>query len=125
MSLMEVFNLKSDLIPKIATGFSGGIGRGGSVCGALVSAVMVIGMRYGRSQGQDQESFQKSLDLSRQVLDIFLDEYGSEKCQDIIGFRLDDPEQYQKWLDHGGRERCIELVKNVALFTAKIANEGK
>jgi len=121
LSLMEVFDIKSDLFPNITTGFSGGIGRRGSVCGALIAAIMVIGIRNGRSHGQDLESFQKSLSLSTQVLDRFLDEYGSEKCLDITGFRLNDPEQYQEWLEQGGREKCIELVKKVSVFTARIA----
>ena len=38
---------KNDLIPKIASGFGGGIGRCGSVCGALTGSIMAVGIKYG------------------------------------------------------------------------------
>ncbi len=34
---------ENDVIPKIATGLGGGIGRCGSVCGALSGAVLAVG----------------------------------------------------------------------------------
>jgi C_GCAxxG_C_C family probable redox protein len=34
------------LIPRIATAFGGGIGRCGSICGALTGGVMAIGIKY-------------------------------------------------------------------------------
>jgi C_GCAxxG_C_C family probable redox protein len=121
---MDLLDLKNEFVPKITTGFTGGVGRGGSVCGAFVGAIVGIGMGSGRNQGNDQESLQRSLSLSKQVLDKFLTEYGSEKCSDITGFLLNDPEQYQKYLETGGRDRCIELVKEMTLFTARVLTEN-
>ena len=121
---MDLLDLKNEFIPRITTGFTGGVGRGGSVCGAFIGAILGIGMKSGRSECDDQESFQRSLSLSKQVLDRFLTEYGSEKCVDITGFLLNDPDQYQKYLETGGKERCIELVKEITLFTANILVEN-
>ncbi|MBW2609634.1 MAG: C_GCAxxG_C_C family protein [Deltaproteobacteria bacterium] len=120
LSLKDIFNLKCNLIPNIATGFSGGIGRAGSVCGALVGAIMVVGIMKGRSQGLDQEALQKCSALSKRIIERFIDEFGSERCQDITGYLLSDPAQYRKWLENGGKEKCIDLVKSVTLFSAEI-----
>jgi len=121
---MDLLDLKNEFVPRITTGFTGGVGRGGSVCGAFVGAILGIGMKSGRGQGNDQESLQESLSLSKQVLDKFLTEYGSEKCVDITGFLLNDPDQYQKYLETGGKNRCIELVREITLFTARLLAEN-
>ncbi len=46
--LGDYLGVKSDLIPSIATGFGGGIGHTGGVCGAITGAVMALGIKYGR-----------------------------------------------------------------------------
>ena len=43
-------NSKNELIPKIAAGFGGGIGRCGSVCGALTGSIMVVGIKYASNE---------------------------------------------------------------------------
>ncbi|MCW4055801.1 MAG: C-GCAxxG-C-C family protein, partial [Candidatus Bathyarchaeota archaeon] len=47
LAMQEHYGTKSDVIPKIASAFGGGVGRCGSVCGALTGAVMTIGMKHG------------------------------------------------------------------------------
>jgi len=74
----------------------------------------------GRSQGLDQEALQKCSALSKRIIERFIDEFGSERCQDITGYLLSDPAQYRKWLENGGKEKCIDLVKSVTLFSAEI-----
>jgi len=48
LAIQEVFGLTNDDVLKAATGFAGGIGRTGSVCGALSGGVMALGLLYGR-----------------------------------------------------------------------------
>jgi C_GCAxxG_C_C family probable redox protein len=48
--MFEHWNGKSELIPKIATAFGGGIGRCGSLCGALTGGVMAIGIKHGTNE---------------------------------------------------------------------------
>ena len=40
---------ENDLVPRIASGFAGGIGNTGAVCGAVVGAVMAISLKLGRA----------------------------------------------------------------------------
>ncbi|MGC8896255.1 MAG: C-GCAxxG-C-C family protein [Candidatus Bathyarchaeia archaeon] len=50
LTMFEYWNGENELIPKIATAFGGGIGRCGSVCGALTGGVMALGIKYGTNE---------------------------------------------------------------------------
>ena len=43
LTVQEMFGLPGDDALKAATGFAGGIGRTGSVCGAVLGGVMALG----------------------------------------------------------------------------------
>jgi C_GCAxxG_C_C family probable redox protein len=42
--------LDADTARKIACGFGAGISRTGNVCGAVSGAIMVIGLKYGKTE---------------------------------------------------------------------------
>jgi C_GCAxxG_C_C family probable redox protein len=47
LTMQEYYgNPQNELIPKIAAAFGAGIGRCGSLCGALTGATMTIGIRH-------------------------------------------------------------------------------
>jgi hypothetical protein len=35
-------------------------------------------------------------------------------CYNLIGYHLDDPEEHKKWLESGGREKCVAIVEKTA-----------
>lgn len=49
LAVQEAFGLESEETFKAATGFAGGIGFRGSVCGALTGGIIPIGLKYGRN----------------------------------------------------------------------------
>ena len=88
--IFKHWNGKSKLIPRIATGFGGGIGRCGSVCGALAGGVMAIGVKC----GTDEPSLEKRLkayELSRRLYMEFENKHGSVFCRDLIGYEFSNP----------------------------------
>ncbi len=98
----------------MGTGFGGGIGFKGSVCGAFTGAVMAIGMKMGRTDPKDGKTQQKVNEKCQQVWNRFEKEFGSVNCFDIIGAHLDNEEERQKWLAAGGRGKCADLVEKTA-----------
>lgn len=114
MSFKEYFGYEDSLIPKLATGFGGGIGRRGSVCGAFAGSVMALGMKFGRTDPSDREGAQKVYEMCRQFWDLFEKEFGNIHCYELTGFRLENPEQMKQFLAAGGKEKCRELVEKTA-----------
>jgi C_GCAxxG_C_C family probable redox protein len=46
--------IENDVIRRIAFGFAGGLGNTGAVCGAVVGAVMAIGLKRGRADTMEE-----------------------------------------------------------------------
>jgi C_GCAxxG_C_C family probable redox protein len=114
LSFKDYLGIQDSIIPKLATGFGGGIGRKGSLCGAFTGSVMAIGMKMGRVDPNDRETISKVYEKCQQLWDQFEKEFGSNICYNIIGLHLDNEVERQKWLTSGGREKCAEIVKKTA-----------
>lgn len=114
MSFKEYLGQEGSLIPRLATGFGGGVGRKGSLCGAFTASIMAIGMKMGRTDPKDRETVLKVYDTCQKFWDRFEKEFGSRDCYDLIGVHLDDPEGQKRWAASGGREKCTEIVRKTA-----------
>jgi len=102
------------VIPKLATGFGGGIGRKGSLCGAFTGSIMAIGMKMGRVDPRNRETASMVYEKCQQFWDRFEKEFGNINCYSLIGYRLDNPEENRQWLATGGREKCASIVEKTA-----------
>ena len=91
-SLVEALGIEERCIPRIATGFAAGMGRHGETCGALVGAVMALGLRYGREDGGDSEAKAKTYAKVDQLLRAFQDQFGSLICRELTGCDFLTPE---------------------------------
>lgn len=114
MSIKEYLYDQDSLLSGLATGFGAGIGGKGRICGALTGAVIVIGMKFGRTDPKDVDSELKVNVKCRQFWDQFEKEFGSNLCYDIFQYRLDKKEERQKWLASGGMEKCADIVEKTA-----------
>ena len=113
MSFAESIGTRSDLIPKIATPFGGGIGRRGSVCGALTGGVMAVGLKVGRSELKDAKRREESYETALELFKRFEKEFGSALCYDLIKLDLTTPEGREK-IKTVRLEKCINFVRAVA-----------
>ena len=104
---------KDPLIPKIATGLAGGVGRSGtSHCGIFIAMVMAIGMKYGRDDAKDKKAIQTVYRKVQSYWDRFEKDFGSRDCTVITGFNLGEGDGFKKWASSGGREKCtIQMEK--------------
>ena len=120
MSFKEHCGCEDSLLPQLATGFGGGIARKGSVCGALVGSVMVIGMRFGRTNSKDKESAAKVYEKVRRFWDEFEKEFGSNICHTLTGCHFDDPAESERWKSSGGMKKCSDIVEKSARMLYEI-----
>jgi len=79
-----------DIIPQIASGFAGGIGNTGAVCGAVVGAVMAIGLKQER--GKTMEEMLGNLAVSKEFRRRFEAEMGTISCRELTGVDLNTKE---------------------------------
>lgn len=100
-----------DNVVKIASGFSGGIGGCGCVCGTLSAANISIGLLFGRSEGNDP-SIKKAKELSQNIYEVFMEKNKSTCCKEITkGLEAESKEKLDK---------CCNIVGQTAYDTAKI-----
>jgi C_GCAxxG_C_C family probable redox protein len=83
LAYAEGTGIASDWIPRIATGFCGGVSDTGGMCGAVSGAIMVIGLAAGRNT--PGESPEKAYALTRQLLESFEREFSSSNCRVLTG----------------------------------------
>jgi len=112
-AIAESRGIKSELIPKIATGLCGGIAKTGGICGAVSGGVLAINMLAGRnSAGQSPEA---NVRLVRALLSEFETKCGTTNCERLIGCRLDTPEGRQFFKDNKLREtKCLMFTREAA-----------
>ncbi|MBN2379973.1 C_GCAxxG_C_C family protein [candidate division WOR-3 bacterium] len=106
---------------KIASGFGGGMGRMGEVCGAVAGAFMAIGLKYGMSNVDEKSAKEKTYDLVKEFSARFTELHGSIICRDLIGCDISTPEGRDKAQDQGVfDDLCPKLVYDAAQILEKI-----
>jgi C_GCAxxG_C_C family probable redox protein len=120
---------------KAATVLSGGVAGRGETCGALLGALMALGLAMGRERMADTDTYRQAmvpaLELSRQFQRALQASFGFDQplettlCRDIHArlygraFDLTDREDYQRFLAAGGHTaRGCPKVCAVAARTA-------
>lgn len=114
---------KTELVPKIATGFGGGIGRCGSVCGALTGSIMAVGIKYGTNEvGVEKRA--NAYAKARALYKLFEEQHGTVFCRDLIKYDLSNSEQAAKARQEGAFERvCTKLVRAAVESYLEIESE--
>jgi C_GCAxxG_C_C family probable redox protein len=113
--------LDNETAKKIACGFGAGISKTGNICGAVSGAIMVIGLKYGKTKTGDDIATDKTRSLVREFMREFTQRHGSVNCTELLGYNLSDTAEYEK-----AREKklfvtkCPELVRDAAAILEKI-----
>ena len=87
---------ENDLIPRIASGFAGGIGNTGAVCGAVVGAVMAISLKLGRAD--TMEGSLRRLAVSGELRRRFETEMGTISCRELTGVDLSTKKGIEQYM---------------------------
>ncbi len=87
---------ENDVIPRIASAFAGGIGNTGAVCGAVVGAVMAIGLKQGRAD--TMEKALRNLAVAREFRRRFEAEMETISCRELTGADLTTEEGLEQFM---------------------------
>jgi C_GCAxxG_C_C family probable redox protein len=109
LAVCQRLGLENDLVPRVATAFGGGIGGTGSVCGALVGAVMAIGLKYGRRDAAERDA--QAYALTQQVRRRFEQALGHVDCRVLTGMDLSTREGAKRFYASDVPQRvCMPAV---------------
>jgi len=86
---------------KVASGFGGGMGRMGEVCGAVTGAFMVLGLEAWHADLPSIEEKNKVVARIREFTDTFKQRHGSILCKDLLGCVIGTTEGYKQATDKG------------------------
>jgi C_GCAxxG_C_C family probable redox protein len=117
-------DVENDVIPQIASAFAGGIGNTGSVCGAVIGAVMAIGLKQGR--GETMEEVMGNLAVPREFRRRFEAEVGHIGCRELTGVDLTTEEGLQQSMESGIFERiCSPAVAASYRLVVELLRESE
>ncbi len=86
----------SEIIPRIAFGFAGGIGNTGSVCGAVAGAVMAIGLKTEKGETMDEAI--RALGVVQEFRRRFEAKMGHITCRELTGADLTTEEGLNRYM---------------------------
>lgn len=135
--MQEEFGLGDLQSFKAATLLAGGVARRGETCGALLGALMALGLAMGRERIEDTETYQQTMapgqDVSRRFqIELhnqfdFSSPLETTLCRDIQAriygraFDMVDTEDRQAFLDAGGHS--AQGCPKVSAVAAQVAAE--
>lgn len=64
----------------------------GETCGVVTGAFMVIGLKYGKTRFEDEQTKEKVYSLVKELVDKFKSRNGSIICRELLGCDISTPE---------------------------------
>jgi C_GCAxxG_C_C family probable redox protein len=108
----EQFGLDKETAYKIGSGFSGGMHLD-QTCGAVTGALMVIGLKFGRTKADDIEAKMDTVEATREFAKKFIARHGSIGCTQLIGYNVSTPEGFEEAKNKDlFKQLCPNFVKS-------------
>lgn len=124
LAMQKYWKVEKPLEPKVAAALGGGIGRLGSLCGALTGGVISIGLKYGSNVPDANEREQAYL-LASRFYRRFEKKCGSVLCRDLIGYDLTVPEELEKARNANVFMKvCVNFVRTAVQILTELEHEN-
>lgn len=121
LAVASHLDIHSDLIPRIATGFCGGMSHTGRTCGAVSGGIMAIGLSLGRSSPDEPND--PCYPAVQAFLDKFSARFGSISCLELTGVHLGTPEGHAAFWAGDQIKRCTEYVTDATRHVVDIVEQ--
>ena len=119
----DLFGMDTDTALKVSAGLGGGVGRSREVCGAVSAAAMLVGMKYGATDGEDSEAKQRTYAVVQQVIAEFRKTNPSIVCRELLGLEeavSTNPVPEARTEQYYKKRPCAEIVEDSAKAVEKI-----
>jgi len=119
------FGLDRETALRVAGAFGGGMARMGQTCGAVTGALMVIGLRHGKTQAQDEETKETCYSLVKEFMDQFEARNGSITCKELLGYDVSVPDERTLAKEQGLFDSlCPRFVQAAAEIIEQMISAG-
>jgi C_GCAxxG_C_C family probable redox protein len=112
LAFAPALGLEPSLAVKLASGFGGGMGISGEVCGALSAGCMVIGLRFGTDRVEDSYGRQRTYLMVQELMERFRKSAGAVQCRELCFARLGKDQGFADVRKLDLPERLIALAAN-------------
>lgn len=117
------FDLDFDLANKLSICLAGGTGIGGE-CGAVSSAYLVIGLRYGFAEPGKPDAFKLVLEKTKTFINRFKSLHGNINCPSLIGLDVFSESGHQKFMENNIKEKkCTRFVSSTVEILESLFEE--
>jgi C_GCAxxG_C_C family probable redox protein len=123
MALAESQGIESERIPRLATGFGGGIARTGQMCGALSGAIIGMGLVLGRDKPDVKpDGFYATI---QKLLGDFEATHGTIQCRALIQLDLTTAEGRTSYRARDTTAQCLDYVEEAARRALILLDAGE
>ncbi len=106
---------------KVAGAFGGGMARMGETCGAVTGALMVIGLKHGKTAPGDKEAQEITQRISETFLEKFRSRNYTVMCRELLGCEVGTEEGMKFIKENNLRERlCTRFIAAAALILEEL-----
>lgn len=108
MAVCESLKIESVLIPRIASGFCGGIANTNGMCGAVIGGILALNIVYGRNNASESKDL--NYKKVQQFQKLFFEKFGSTSCTGLTDCDLSTEEGHQKFKQLGMSQKCTDFT---------------
>jgi C_GCAxxG_C_C family probable redox protein len=117
----EQLGLDNQVALKISCAFGGGMARMAETCGAVTGALMVIGLKHGKTRPDDADAKDKTYALTREFVERFKARHSSIVCRELLGCDIGTEEGKRIFDERMYKDtRCAKFVADAATILEEI-----
>ena len=117
--------ISRELSLKLANGLGAGGNYNGKICGAVMGAFIILGLRYGTDSSDNIEARELLRSKLNAFSECFKKEFGSIECNDLLKTDVSKPENLQKLRDENVFHKfCTGVVSRAAEIVESIITDS-
>lgn len=115
LTYADLFGMEAETAARIASPFGGGVARRGDTCGAVNGALMVLGLNFGHTSGDDLQSKEMTYQNVTDFISQFELRHGSILCRELLNIDISSEQGLQTARDSDlFTTRCPRFVHDAA-----------
>lgn len=115
-ALADVWDLDTGAVPVAATAFGGGLGAHGKTCGAIVGALIALGLTAGHRDGADTATKERVTSDAHAFVARAAHEFGWTDCHDLTGVPQESRKERQRVSQETKARVCVPVVKRTVVM---------